>query len=415
MRLAGVTVAVSLLLSAAALAAGPEPGTVIEVRPQSLPRPNATPSAALPPVEVARPAGATLRLPEGFKAQLYAEGLRHARWLAVAPNGDVFVAESSPGRITLLRGAGPDGKAAERHLFSGDFDHPHGMAFQGGFLYVADVDGVWRLAYQDGQTKASGPPQRVTPRGALGGSYGHWTRSLVFAPDGRHFYVGIGSEGNIAEEALPRAAIMRFDADGSNRQVFASGLRNPVGLAWRPGTRELWATVNERDGMGDGLVPDYLAHVEEGDFFGWPYAYIGPNPQPGLAEKRPDLVAAAKLPDILFGAHSAPLGLVFYDGGQFPPDYRGDAFVALHGSWNTAEPVGYMVVRVRFDQGRAGPGYEVFATGFRVGPDAPARVWGRPVGLAVAGDGALLVADDAGQTVWRIVYDDQEEGCSCRQ
>jgi glucose/arabinose dehydrogenase len=206
----------------------------------------------------------------------------------------------------------------------------------------------------------------------------------------------------VAEEEPPRATIRVFAADGSGGRTFASGLRNPVGIAIRPGSDELWAVVNERDGLGDGLVPDYLARVREGAFHGWPYAYAGPNPDPDFGAKRPDLVAATVVPDVLFESHSAPLGLVFYEGAQFPDEYRGDAFVALHGSWNRSRPTGYKVVRVPFEDGRPVGGYENFAVGFWIEGEETARVWGRPAGLALGGDGSLLVADDAGGTVWRI-------------
>ena len=216
--------------------------------------------------------------------------------------------------------------------------------------------------------------------------------------------MAVGSAGNIGEERAPRAPVQVFEADGSNGRTFASGLRNPVGIAHYPGTDHLFVVVNERDGLGDELVPDYLTRVTEGDFFGWPYAYTGRNPQPGYADKRPDLVARSKTPDLLFRSHSAPLGLVFYDDEAFPKDYHGDAFVALHGSWNAAVPRGYMVVRVPFELGRPTGGYEAFATGFRAGGAQRAKVWGRPAGLAVAADGSLLIADDVADVIWRVSY-----------
>lgn len=381
----------------------PYPGDGISVRLGDLPAPHATPGVANPPRVVARPAAATLHVPPGFQAQLFAEGLTQARWLAVAPNGDIFVAEPAAGRITLLRDSRGSGRADLATSFAEGFNRPLGMAFRPGFLYVADVDAVWRIAYQPGQTAAAGPRQRVTAPGALGDGGGHWTRSLAFSPDGQRFYVGIGSRANLDEEAPPRATIQEFAVDGSRQRSFATGLRNPVGLAFRPGTDELFAVVNERDGLGDALVPDFLTRVVDGGFYGWPYGWLG-QPQPGLTAPRPDLVSRSRLPDLLLAAHSVPLGLVFYDGGLFPPEYRGSAFIALHGSWNVRRPTGYMVVRVRFVNGRPDTGYQVFATGFRLNDGSPAEVWGRPAGLAVAADGSLLVADDTGQTVWRISY-----------
>jgi glucose/arabinose dehydrogenase len=244
----------------------------------------------------------------------------------------------------------------------------------------------------------------VTASGALGDGGGHSSRNIVFSPKGDKFYVAIGSRNNIAEDAEPRATIQEFAEDGTHLRTYAAGLRNPVGITFRPGTDELWTVVNERDGLGDELVPDYMTHVQAAGFYGWPYSYLGQHAEPSLQGKRPDLVAKAIVPDLLFRSHSAPLGLVFYDGKQFPAAYQGDAFVALHGSWNAADPRGYMVVRVPFKDGRPAGGYEAFVTGFRVGSDAPAKVWGRPVGLVVAQDGSLLVADDVSQSVWRISY-----------
>jgi glucose/arabinose dehydrogenase len=407
LRLSASAVAVVVIMAGTAplRAEMPKPGEMVTVDPAALPPPGATRSVANWPKRVPRPAGATLALPAGFHAEIFAEGLQQARWLAVAANGDVFLAEPSAGQITLLRDSKGSGKADLVTPFADGFDHPHGMAFHGGFLYVADLRGVWRLPYRDGQTAADGPAEAVTPPGSFGAPQGnHWTRNIAFSPAGDRFYVAIGSATNIDEEPPPRATVQQFAADGSGQRTFASGLRNPVGIAFRPGTDELWAVVNERDGLGDGLVPDYLVRLKDNAFYGWPYSYLGNHPQPGLAAKRPDLVAQAVVPDLLFRSHSAPLGLVFYDGAQFPVDYRGDAFVALHGSWNAAQPTGYMVVRVPFKEGRPAGGYQVFATGFRVNDGAPAEVWGRPVGLAVAKDGSLLVADDVGQTVWRIFY-----------
>ena len=343
-------------------------------------------------------------MPGGFHANLFADGLRNARWLAVAPNGDVFLAEPGPGIVTVLRDETGSGRATKRATFAAGFEAPHGIAFRPGFIYIADTRAVWRIPYTDGDETAHGAPEQVTPTGALGDGSGHWTRNLAFAPDGRHFYVSIGSSSNLAEDPEPRATVRIFDLDGSGGHTFASGLRNPVGIAFQPGTGTLYTVVNERDGLGDGLVPDYLTHLQDGGFYGWPYSYLGQHPQPRFAERRPDLVQRAIAPDLLFRAHSAPLGLAFYTGTQFPPAYRGDAFVALHGSWNSAKPTGYMVVRVPFKDGKPAGSYEIFASGFWVAGDSRAEVWGRPVGLAIAKDGSLLIADDVGNAVWRVSY-----------
>jgi glucose/arabinose dehydrogenase len=311
------------------------------------------------------------------------------------------------------------------------------MVFGEGALYVADTEAVWRFAWRPGQLEAAGPKERVTPEGALDTARGHSSRTLALHPDGSRLYVGIGSSGNLLEDGEPRATVREFRIDGSGGRSFATGLRNPVGLAFRPGTEELWTVVNERDGMGEELVPDFLVRLREGGFYGWPYAYLGPNPQPGFAERRPDLVARTLPPDLLFRAHSAPLGLVFHEGEAFPPEWRSGAFVALHGSWNAAAPRGYFVAHVPFAEGRPVGHYVVFASGFLVeiadqslladawdvlasgfsrralrnlkrgltmGDRTPALVLGRPAGLAVGADGSLLVADDLAQVVWRISY-----------
>ena len=401
MRLA----ALALVLLAAPAAAGPgsdqEVGQVFRLDPADLPAPGVTASVANAAVVIERPSDATLRVPPGFVAGLFAEDLGHARSMVVAGNGDVLLAQSRDDRVSLLRDTDGDGRADVVRTFLDDLAAPHGLAIRGGYLYVADLAGVWRVPYQPGDEAARAAPERVTAKGAFGGTRGHWTRNLAIAPDGS-LYVAIGSRFNVAEEKPPRATVQAFDADGGGQRTFAAGLRNPVGIAFHPETGELWVVVNERDGLGDGLVPDFLAGLAGGDFFGWPYAYIGGNPDPDYGAARPDLVAATKLPDVLFQSHSAPLGLVFYDGDGFPAEYRGDAFVALHGSWNAARPTGYKVVRVPFEAGRPMGGYENFAVGFWSSGEETAEVWGRPAGLAVGADGSLLVADDVGGTVWRI-------------
>jgi glucose/arabinose dehydrogenase len=277
---------------------------------------------------------------------------------------------------------------------------PHGLAFHDGALYVADLNAVYRLGYRDGALKALSKT-RVTKSG-FGVPGGHFTRDIAFDNSG-HLYLAIGSAENIGEDAPPRATVQLVNRDGT-LSTFVSGIRNPVGIVAYPGTDDMYATVNERDGLGDGLVPDYFTRIQKGDFFGWPYAYIGPNPAPDYGSKRPDLVAKTKVPDLLFQSHSAPLGIVFYEGSQFPAEFKGDAFVSLHGSWNSSKPTGYKVVRIKFAAGRPVGGYDNFVTGFWDGSTSPAQVWGRPVGLAVAKDGSLLIADDTDKVIWRVAY-----------
>ncbi|PWC34234.1 PQQ-dependent sugar dehydrogenase [Azospirillum sp. TSO35-2] len=385
-------------------------GAEVHVRMEALPKPYDTPAVANLSEPAPRPAGQPLRVPRGFTATLFRDKVDNARNLLVLPNGDVLVAQQRPGSLTLLRDADGDGKAEVALEWASGFDHPFGLAFHDGAVLVGDLTGVWRLPWSEGADRP-GERRRITAAGAFGKRGGHNTRTIAVAPDGRHFYVGIGSEGNIGVEPEPRATIQEFRIDGSGQRTFAAGLRNPVGLVFKPGTNDLYTVVNERDGLGDQLVPDYLTRVKEGGFYGWPYSYIGSHPQPDLAGKRPDLVEAALTPNLLFQAHSAPLGLVFGDATRFPMRFRQGAFVALHGSWNRSKPTGYAVAFVPFDQGRPTGTYETFVTGFRVtadsgagaGKDDSPRVWGRPSGLAVARDGSLLIAEDSG-SVWRVAY-----------
>lgn len=363
-------------------------------------------------------------VPDGFEATLYADGLKGARQMAVLPNGDVVVSVMGEGNLLMLRDQDGDGKAdwIERH--AAGFNLPYGLAYRTGEILVADQDGIWGVPYGDGLLR---PPfaevepigavpaaerraspdmdgqKRLTAKGVFGIAQGHLNKSLKVGPDGR-LYAGVGSVGNIGEEPSPKATIQVFSASGQGQQTFASGTRNPSGLAFQPGTGDLWAVVQERDGLGGDLVPDFLTRVKAGGFYGFPYAYIGPHPQTGFAERAPDKVKATIVPDLLFAPHSAAFGMAFYDGAMFPPAYVGDAFVALHGSWNREEPTGYKVVRVRFEGGEPVGGYENFATGFWVSGKDRAEVWGRPADVAVAKDGALLVLDDTGGTIWRIAH-----------
>jgi glucose/arabinose dehydrogenase len=311
----------------------------------------------------------------------------------------------------------------DRHVE--DLNKPYGLAWQGDNLLVADQDGIWRVPHVTGALRAGRggqqtvdkvpPDQRkpvpgahgaemITKKGVFGIVQGHQNRHLVIDPKTGALFVGVGSSGNIGVEPEPKATIQRFDADGSHQTTYASGTRNPTALAFQPETGDLWALVQERDGLGDNLPSDYLIRVQQGGFYGWPYSYIGKHPQPGFASLAPEKVNAAITPDLLFQAHSSLLDLVFYEGGQFPAEYNGSLFVALRGSWNRSEPTGYKVVRVPFKDNRPEGYYENFATGFWASGERRAEVWGRPAALAVMRDGSLLVADDTGGTIWRISY-----------
>ena len=404
LAIAAVAAAGSFSPRVSAQLADQEPGTQIRIDLAGLVKPYATPAKAVASKRVDKPVGATLNVPAGFTATLFAGGLDHARNMKVAANGDVLLAESSAGKITLLRDVDGDGKAETVTTFAGGFRRPYGLDIASGSLYIGDQNGVWRLPYTPGDTKAQAKAQRITPAGAFGNPGGHWTRNVAVSPDGSKLYVAIGSASNIGVEDDPRATIQEFSINGSNQRTFARGLRNPVGLGFYPGTADLYTVVNERDGLGDELVPDYLTKVHADGFYGWPYSYMGDNPQPGFAGKRPDLVAEAIVPDLPFRSHSAPLGMAFYSADQFPGEYHGGAFVALHGSWNASEPRAYNVVYAPFKNGKPTGSYVVFASGFWLGGDDRAEVWGRPADVEVAKDGSLLIADDVSSSVWRVTY-----------
>jgi len=385
----------------------PVPGEKFSLQPTALPKPYATASARNPAGRVARPKEAKLLVPPGFEATLAAEGLSNPRNMLVASNGDVIVAQSSAGSIVVLRDGDGDGRYEQKFTYASGTSRPYGLALRPEGLYVADAEAVWRFDYKPGDTQSKGAPVRVTPAGAFGRLGGHWTRNVAFAPDGQRFYVAIGSSCNICEDEAPRATIQEFKRDGSGQRSFATGLRNAIGMLVDQQSGQLFAVINERDGLGDGLVPDYLTVVQDGAFYGWPYAYIGTNPQPDFAARRPDKVSQSRVPDMLFRSHSAPIGMALYTGSQFPERYRNGFFVALQGSWNAQQPEGYMIAFVPASRGADGKlqprnEYEAFATGFFVTPAPNATIWGQPAGVAVANDGSLLISDDAGGTVWRV-------------
>lgn len=375
------------------------------IKPEDLPAPFTTNSALRNSKVIEQPASATLKLPKGFKINVFAEGdFKYPRWMTLAPNGDVFVADSRANAIIILRDKNKDGVADERFTFAESLSQPFGMAFYQDWFYVANTDSVVRFKYKSGQTKAESAPEKLIEL-TEGGYNQHWTRNIIFSPDGKKMYVSIGSSGNVdIEKDERRAAISQYNPDGSGYKLFASGLRNPIGLAFNPKNGELWTAVNERDGLGDNLVPDYVTSVSEGEFFGFPYFYIGQNRDPRLKDYDLKILVKPTVPDVLLTSHSAALGIVFYDGKMFPKDYQGDAFVALHGSWNREKLTGYKIIRVRFKDGKlVGNGYEDFLSGWL--PDENSReVWGRPVGLLVNSDGSLLICDDGAKKIWRVSY-----------
>ncbi|MBS7564211.1 sorbosone dehydrogenase family protein [Mucilaginibacter sp. Bleaf8] len=366
--------------------------------------------------------------PKGFKVNMFANNLNNPRNLYVGPNGDVFAAQAtteasgtaavknkisgksqsqnmgkSPNNIIILRDVNGDGTPDQKGVFLSNLKQPYGMAIVGKYFYVANTDGLWRYPYTVGDSRITKPGERIVKLPA-GGYNNHWTRNLAVSPDSTKLFIAVGSGSNVGEHGMAnearRAAVLVVALDGSNEKIYADGLRNPAGIDFQPGTNVLWAAVNERDELGDELVPDYLTSVKEGGFYGWPYAYFGQHEDPRRKGERPDLVKKSIVPDVPLGSHTASLGLAFYDGTAFPEKYKNGAFIGQHGSWNSSKLVGYKVMFVPFTNNKPGKP-EDFLTGFIADP-ATNQVHGRPVGVAVAKDGSLLVADDAGNTIWRV-------------
>jgi glucose/arabinose dehydrogenase len=383
----------------------------INIKIENLPQPFATESASKSPSVVPIPANPSLNVPAGFEVNIFAEGLDEPRWLALTPSGDILATETRQNRIRLLRDSDGDGKADVSKTFASSnngLDIPFGMAFADRYFFLGNHNSVRRYPYQKGQEQITGTGEKIAD--LPGGGYRqHWTRNVVVSPDGQKLYVSIGSRSNADIEPLPRASVQIMNLDGSDRETFASGLRNPVGLDFNPVTKKLYTTVNERDGLGDDLVPDYLTGLSAGEFYGWPYAYLQPNLlDPRLVNNgksvNPQLAARTKTPDVLFQAHSAALGLQFYDGKTFPEKYRNGAFVAFRGSWNRDRGTGYKIVFVPFDvAGKPKGYYEDFLTGFLIDPAIPST-WGRPVGLLVLPDGSLLLTEEANGRIYRVQY-----------
>jgi glucose/arabinose dehydrogenase len=398
-----------LLFSLSSPAAEQANPRVVETGPSDkliLPPPNATRAVANPASVIPWPKEKTPTAPAGFEVSLFADELDNPRMIYVLPNGDVLVMESLPqqstSRIVLLRDSAKSGTPTVRQSFLRRLNMAFGMALIGNRFYVGNTDGIVVFPYRSGDTQIKRRPEKILD---LPGG-GHYTRNLLADPAGKKIYVAVGSSSNIDEQRVDekdprRAAILQINPDGSGMRVFASGLRNPVGIDWEPKTHTLWTVVNERDMLGDELVPDYLTEARDGAFYGWPYSYFGQNEDPRKKGQRPDLVAKAIKPDFALGSHVAALGLAFYQGKSFPERYHGGAFIGMHGSWNRSDLVGYKVAFVPFQNGKPSGVIEDFLTGFIANPKI-SQVYGRPVGVAIWTDGSLLVADDAAGKVWRV-------------
>jgi glucose/arabinose dehydrogenase len=398
-------------------AAHEAPGIRRHLTVADLPEPKPSESVDNGPSLVPRPEKAWPIAPKGFKVELYASDLDNPRLIRTAPNGDIFLAESQPGIIKVFRGVGADGKAKTQETFATGLNLPFGIAFypegpNPKWLYVGNTDGIVRFPYQSGDLKATGPAESLAelPGGGRLRGGGHWTRDLAFSRDGTKLFASVGSHSNVDDadthpEEFHRANVLQFTPDGKFVKVYASGLRNCVGEAINPTTGQLWCSTNERDGLGNNLVPDYVTHVKEDGFYGWPWFYYhgaaGGVNDPRLLGKHPELRAKVITPDILVNPHFASLEMLFYTGTEFPANYRGDGFAAEHGSWNRAQRAGYEVIRLPMKGGHATGEYEDFLTGFVT---ADGQVWGRPVGVAQASDGSLFVSDDGSRSIWHVTY-----------
>jgi glucose/arabinose dehydrogenase len=391
-----------------------KPGIFRKITVADLPQPFETESAFNMPRVVARPANAWPQALPGFKVGLYASNLDDPRLIRTAPNGDLFLAESQTGKIKVFRGVGKDGAAETTEVFATGLESPFGIAFyppgpDPQWLYVGNTGSVVRFPYHNGDLKATGPVQVIVPDIPSGGRLtggGHWTRDVVFSRDGKKMYVSVGSQSNDNDtdknpKEFHRADVLEFNPDGSGGRVYAFGIRNCVGLEVHPLTGEVWCSTNERDGLGDDLPPDYITHVQEGGFYGWPWFYMGGTWDPRHKGKHPELKDKVITPDVLLQPHFASLEMTFYEGQQFPSEYRGHIFAAEHGSWNRKKRTGYEVIRVPVKNGHATGEYQDFLTGFVT---ENGDVWGRPVGVAVGKDGSLFVSDDGSRSIWRVSY-----------
>lgn len=406
------------------------PGIKRHIKAEDLPPPTITEEwVANFPDQIEMPADAKPQLPPGFSSEMIASGLKSPRVIRVAPNGDLFVAESKANQVRVYRMGENGAKPENEEIFAADLYQPYGIAFyplgpEPEWIYIANSHSVVRFAYKNGDLKATGKPEVIVDHIP---ALHHWTRDIVFSPDGKTLYLSVGSGSNVALDMFRqpfegleewnkthpvgatwdtedrRADVLAFDPDGKNERIFATGLRNCSGMAIQPATGQPWCVVNERDELGDNVPFEYATQVKEGAFYGWPWYYIGGNEDPRRKGERPDLASKVTVPDVLFQAHSAPLGITFYDGQNFPAEYGGDAFVTFHGSWNRGVRTGYKVVRVLFKDGKPTGEYEDFITGFVV---SDKQVWGRPVGVAVAKDGSLFMTEDGSGTIWRVTHKD---------
>ncbi len=388
-------IALMLALTSALLA--------FQAKNPKLPAPFHSPSSNNGPRVIARPDGAQLSLPQGFDIDVYAEGFERPRFMLQGPSQEILMSDStSSGRVYVLQDPDKNFKAEAKKKILEGLDRPYGLALWKDYLYVAETTSLKRYKYDSKEMKVEGKGEELVSLKNFG--KGHWTRSILFDAKGEKMYLTVGSESNVdAGEDPMRAAIHRYNPDGSGHEFVAQGVRNVIGLRWYPGTGALWAAVQERDLLGDDLVPDYFTSIKHGGFYGWPYAYTGPNEDPRRKGEKPDLVKKTIAPDVQLGAHVAVLDTLFYTGKQFPKQYQGGAFLAFHGSWNRSQRVGYSVTFIPFKGGKPLSGPKEFLTGFMLAPDKR-EVWGRPVGLLQMPDGSLLVSDDGGNKIWRISY-----------
>jgi glucose/arabinose dehydrogenase len=397
-------------------AAHESPGTRRHLTTADLPAPAPDQSVDNGADMVSRPANAWPQAPKGFKVEQYATNLENPREMRTAPNGDIFLAESEAGKIVVFRGVDKDGHPQQKSEFATGLHQPFGIAFyplgpNPKYIYIGDTDAIVRFPYHNGDLKAAGKMEQLAelPGGGRLRGGGHWTRDLVFSKDGTKLFASVGSHSNVDDpdthaEEFHRADVLEFTPEGKFVKVYAYGIRNCVGEAINPITGELWCSTNERDALGNNLVPDYVTHIQEGGFYGWPYYFMGTHggvQDPRHKGKHPELQSKVITPDVLVNPHFASLEMLFYEGSQFPAEYKGDGFACEHGSWNRKERSGYEVIRLPMKNGHATGEYEDFLTGFTVGDGG---VWGRPVGITEGKDGSLFVSDDGTNSIWHVVY-----------